>query len=99
MPAKPSYHVSSFIFRISGLFRISVFGFRISPDLSALSGLTLCLSIPNRYPSAAMTCHAVSGSLSSTPTLCLCRWRKELDRIKNEVGGAEPEAERGKINI
>ncbi len=29
-----SPHVSSFIFRISGLFRISRFGFRISPDLS-----------------------------------------------------------------
>ncbi len=34
MPTKPPHHVSSFIFRISGLSRISTFGFGISPDLS-----------------------------------------------------------------
>ena len=34
MPNQPSRYVSSFIFRISGLSRISRFGFRIPPDLS-----------------------------------------------------------------
>ena len=34
MPTKPPQHVSSLAFRISGLFRISRFEFRISPALS-----------------------------------------------------------------
>ena len=34
MPTKPLHHVSSLAFRISCLFRISRFGFRISPDPS-----------------------------------------------------------------
>ena len=34
MPTRPPHHVSSLTFRISCLFRISSFGFRISPDPS-----------------------------------------------------------------
>ncbi len=34
MPIQPSHHVSSLAFRISSLFRISSFGFRISPTPS-----------------------------------------------------------------
>jgi len=38
VPTQPPHHVSSFIFRISSLFRISSFGFRISQSLSRRAG-------------------------------------------------------------
>ncbi len=49
MPTPPPHHVSTLAFRISGLFRISSLGFRISPDPSG----RIMRNEPNPIPRAS----------------------------------------------
>ena len=52
MPIQHPHYVSSLAFRISGLFRISIFGFRISPDPSGTHRGVLCKTNPIYHPNS-----------------------------------------------